>query len=190
MTFEAKNFEHLLGLQGLSEKLLKNHFKLYQGYVTNTNKLLELMKSEEDPIKLSELKRRFAWEFNGMRLHELFFNNLTQNLIFLTNESKLLEKIKSSFWSFENFQEEFKKVAMMRGIGWVVLYYDKTIDKLIISWINEHDVGHLTGLKPLLILDMFEHAFLTDYDLNKAEYIDNFFKIIDWEIVEKRFLDA
>ena len=73
----------------------------------------------------------------------------------------------------------------MRGIGWVVLYFDET-GLLNISWINEHDVGHLAGAKPLLVMDVFEHAYITDYGIKRADYIEAFWKAIDWDVVEKR----
>ena len=167
MEYKPKNFKKLLGIKGFSNTLLKNHFKLYEGYVKNTN--------------FPESKRRFGWEFNGMRLHELYFENLTKNP---KGPKKILNKIKKNFKSYKNWEKDFKKTASMRGIGWVILYQDK--DKLFNTWINEHDVGHLAGCEPLLVLDVFEHAFITDYGLNKADYIKNFLKSVNWSIVEKR----
>jgi len=184
--YEVKNFEKILGTPGFSDNLLSNHFKLYQGYVTNTNKLIELLKNTSGP-EYAELKRRFGWEFNGMRLHELYFGNLSKEPKTLDTNSDFTKKIAEDFGSFENWEKDFKTIASIRGIGWVILYYDPIAKKLFNVWINEHDIGHLSGAIPLLIMDVFEHAFITDYGLKKADYIEAFFKAIDWEMVIKRF---
>jgi|SRR3989338_3469000 len=192
MAYEAKNYEQLLGTKGFSDNLLKNHFTLYQGYVTNTNKLLDLMinmvkEGKTSTPEFAELKRRFGWEFNGMRLHELYFSNMKNGGVKLDQKSKLHKKISEDFGSYENWVNVFKAVGTMRGIGWVVLYYDPEGNKLVNAWINEHDVGHLVTCKPLMIMDVFEHAYMVDYNLKKADYIEAFFNAIDWNVVSKRF---
>jgi len=188
MAYEAKNFEKLLGTSGFSDILLTNHFKLYQGYIANTNKLIELLKKimPETP-EYAELKRRFGWEFNGMRLHELYFENLTKESKELDMNSDFAKKILEDFSSFENWEKDFKSTGSLRGIGWTILYHDPVAKKLFNVWINEHNIGHLSGTVPLLIMDVFEHAFLTDYGLKKGEYIEAFFKAIDWDAVAARF---
>ncbi len=192
MTYTAKNFEHLLGIKGLSEQLLKNHFTLYQGYVTNTNKLNETLLSMVKEGKtatpeFTELKRRFAWEFNGMRLHELYFENMSKTKKELKENSQLLKTMDESFSSGENCHKDFLATGSSRGIGWVIMYYDLENKKLFNTWINEHDGGHLSGCIPLLVMDVFEHAYMLDYGLKKIDYLNNFIEIIDWEVVEKRF---
>jgi len=192
MTYEAKNFDNLLGLQGFSDTLLKNHFTLYQGYVTNTNKLMDIMKALVDSDKMAtpefaELKRRFGWEFNGMRLHELYFGNMTKNGQKLNSSSSLAKQLIDQFQSLERWEKVFRSVGAMRGIGWVVLTYDPVGKRFFNLWVNEHDVGHLAGTIPLLIMDVFEHAFMIDYGLKRGDYINAFFNAIDWDAVEKRF---
>lgn len=193
MLYEPKNFDYLLGITGFSEQLLKNHFILYQGYVANTNKLidaLEILEKEEKfgAPEYAELNRRFGWEFNGMRLHELYFGNITKIANQLDKNSPLSQKIEENFFgNFANFKKDFKSMGAMRGIGWVILYFDITSDRLFNVWINEHDIGHLSGAVPLLVMDVFEHAYMIDYGLKKADYIEAFFKAIDWEVVNKRF---
>ncbi|MBS3163047.1 superoxide dismutase [Candidatus Woesearchaeota archaeon] len=187
MKFEPKIFE--LKINGLSEQLLKNHLTLYQGYVTNTNKLLDtisvlIKENKTSTPEFAELSRRFAWEFNGMRLHELYFSNLGKNAF--DSSSKLSELIKSSFGSFENWEKHFKALGSMRGIGWVLLVQDKESKQLFNVWVNEHDLGLLANSDILLIMDVFEHAFMIDYGLKKADYIETFFKNIDWKAVQKR----
>lgn len=191
MAYEAKNYDSLLGTAGLSDTLLKNHFTLYQGYVTNTNKVLDIMmamvkEGKTATPEFAELKRRFGWEFNGMRLHELYFGNIKKGGAKLDAKSKLAKKLADVFGSYEDWEKAFKAVGTMRGIGWVVLVYDNEGDRFFNLWINEHDVGHLAGCTPLLIMDVFEHAYMVDYGLKKADYIEAFFKAIDWSVVEKR----
>jgi len=187
MPYNSKNYENLIGISGLSEQLLKNHFSLYQGYVTNTNKLVGLLDQKEvGTPEYSELQRRLGWEWNGMRLHELYFGNLTKEDKNL-KDGELKQKIEKIYGSFENWRKNFIGIGAMRGVGWVVLYYDKQSGELFNIWINEHDVGHLSGATPLLVLDVFEHAYMLDYGLKKADYIEAFFKIIDWPAVVERF---
>ena len=190
MAYETKNFDGLLGIKGLSETLLKNHFTLYQGYVTNTNKLadalaLSLKEGKTATPEFAELKRRFAWEFNGMKLHEYYFGNITKNSKAIDRNSNLSKNILADFGSYENWEKDFRAMAAMRGIGWVVLYYDTQAKRLFNVWINEHDAGHLAGGIPILVIDIFEHAYITDYGIKKADYIETFFKIIEWNIVSK-----
>lgn len=192
MAYAAQNFDHILGIPGISDQLITNHFTLYQGYVTNTNKVLEELKSllaagQQATPQAAELRRHLGWEWNGMRLHELYFANLAKTPAPYDVNSALIQKIIADFVSMENFETEFRSVAAMRGIGWVILYQDLAADKLLISWINEHDQGHLAGAKPLLVIDVFEHAYMIDYGLKRADYIDAVMKAIDWEAVAARF---
>jgi len=178
--YQVKNYDSLLGTQPFSDQVLNTHFALYKGYVDNTNKLLETNDNAES-------RRRLGWEFNGMRLHEHYFEALAKDPKPLDENSELAKKIIADFGSIENWQKDFKATALMRGIGWVILYYDFIEDKLINFWIEQHHSGHPAGLKLLLNLDLFEHAFLIDYGTKKADYIETFMKIIDWKVIEKRF---
>jgi len=190
MAYSAKDYSKLIGMEGFSETLLKNHFTLYQGYVTNTNKVLDTLAEMVKGGKIgtpeyAELKRRLGWEFNGVRLHELYFENLGGNGKFDKN-GKLGKKVAEEFGSYENWEADFKGTGSMRGIGWTVLYQDPAGGRLVNQWINEHDAGHWAGCNPLLILDVFEHAFMIDYGLKRADYIAAFFKNIRWEAAEAR----
>jgi Fe-Mn family superoxide dismutase len=195
MKYEALNFEKLLGTEGFSNQLLTNHFTLYQGYVTNTNKLLDEFAEIEKQGKAgtpqyAEMKRRFGWEFDGMRLHELYFGNMVKGGAALDKGSKLYLKIVEEFGSFENWEKAFKAVGTMRGIGWAILYFDPKGNQLVNTWVNEHDAGHLAAAAPIMIMDVFEHAFMIDYGLKRADYIEAFFKAIDWTAVQRRFDSA
>ena len=193
MSYQAKDYSRLLGTPGFSDQLLKNHFTLYQGYVNNTNKLAETLKTmlkegKSNTPEYAELKRRFGWKWNGMRLHEYYYDNLVNGGKSLDQNSDLARKINEDFGSYAEWEKEFKATGVLRGIGWVVLYLDPVSYKLYNSWINEHDVGHLAGCKLLLVLDVFEHAFMIDYGLKRADYIEAFFKNIDWSVVSSRLM--
>ena len=188
MTYADEDYSHLIGMEGFSETLLKNHFTLYKGYVSNTNKLLDLLSAKTKDAtspEYAELKRRFGFEFNGMRLHEYYFENLGGKVP-LDKSSTLAKMLADAYGSYETWEQDFRATGAMRGIGWVVLYQDNMAGRLINQWINEHEVGHLAGCQPILVMDVFEHAFMTDYGLKRADYIEAFFKNINWAVVENR----
>lgn len=192
--YKTKDYSHLLGMKGFSNDALKLHFKLYQGYVTNTNLMLNILdqynveKKDRTP-QYAEIKRRLMWELDGVRLHEEYFENLGGADSALDTKDPLLHSLERDFGSFESWKNDFVATGSMRGIGWVVLYRDPINGKLINAWINEHDRGHLAGGKPLLIMDVFEHAYMIDYGVDKAKYIEAFFNNLDWNVVSKRFAD-
>ena len=188
MPYKARDYTNLLGMEGFSETLLKNHFTLYQGYVNNTNKLVDLLSSKAKDAtnpEYAELKRRFGFEFNGMRLHEYYFENLGGKAA-PDKSGALARKLAEAYGSYENWEQDFRATGAMRGIGWVVLYQDNVTGALFNQWISEHEIGHLAGCKPILVMDVFEHAFMTDYGLKRADYIAAFFKNINWPEVQKR----
>lgn len=190
MSYTAKDYSRLIGMSGFSEAILKNHFTLYQGYVTNTNKVIDtlsqmLREGKTGTPEFAELKRRLGWEFNGMRLHEYYFENLGGRGE-INREGSLIKKLTEDFGSYEAWEKDFRATGTMRGIGWVVLYQDAAGNKLINFWINEHDVSHPAGCNPILVMDVFEHAYMIDYGLKRADYIEAFFKNIDWLNAEAR----
>lgn len=190
MQYGAKDYSGLVGMEGFSDTLLKNHFTLYQGYVTNTNKVLDtldqMLKDGKTGLpEFAELKRRLGWEFNGMRLHEYYFENLGGKSG-VNRDGKLSKKLVADFGSYETWEKDFKATGTMRGIGWTALYHDNASGRLINFWINEHDVSHPAGCSPILIMDVFEHAFMIDYGLKRADYIEAFFKNINWPVAEAR----
>src|SRR4030042_1877225 len=190
MGYTAKDYSALIGMKGFSETLLKNHFTLYQGYVTNTNKLWDIMtamlkEGKTGTPEYAELKRRFGFEFNGMRLHEYYFGNLGGKKP-ADKTGAVAKKLAAAYGSYDGWEQDFKATGAMRGIGWVILYQDNTNGWLFNQWINEHEVGHPAGCAPILVMDVFEHAFFTDYGLKRADYIEAFFKNMNWGIVENR----
>jgi len=185
-------------LKGISAKTVEEHLKLYAGYVKNANSILEKIPeyegyAKEDtfaPYVVSELHRRFSFEFDGMRNHEYYFSAFERGPTPLTGEG-LKKAIEKDFGSFDTWLARFKTVAKTRGIGWAMLYYDKTSSKLLNAWIDEQHLGHLTGLSPILALDMWEHSFVADYQPSgKGMYIDDFFENLNWSMIEKNFVSA
>lgn len=195
MNYEPKNYMHLLGMPGLSDQLLKNHFALYEGYVANVNKIRELLvisaaQGKSDTPEYAEMKRRFGWEWNGMRLHELYFGNMSREGGERCDPSSPLgEKIARDFGTLAAWEADFKATGAIRGIGWVILAHDPAADRLFNVWINEHDTGHLAGAMPILVLDVFEHAYMLDYGIKRADYITAFMHAVSWKESERRFSD-
>lgn len=189
--YQVKNFDHLLGkIKGLDDSLLKMHFKLYEGYVNNTNlvlqKIQELTNSGQSRTpEFAALKRILGWEFDGMLLHEYYFENLGGSTPLDPNDP-LAVKINQDFGSYDKWKADFISTGLMRGIGWVVAYIDPKNGRLINEWINEHDLGHLAGGTPILIMDVFEHAYITQFALDRNKYIEVFFNNINWDVVSKR----
>ncbi|MFA6973419.1 MAG: Fe-Mn family superoxide dismutase [Parcubacteria group bacterium] len=190
--YVKKDYAVFKGTPGFSDQALNTHFALYEGYVTNINKLNDILVGMEKEDKFTtpeyaELNRRFGWEWNGMRLHEYYFENLVSGGKAIDTEGELHKKMVENFGSVAAWEKDFRAMGAMRGIGWVVLYYDKQAGELFNVWISEHDGGHFAGATPLLVMDVFEHAYFPDYGKDRASYIDVFMKNVDWGVVEKRF---
>jgi Fe-Mn family superoxide dismutase len=189
--FTTKTFS-IGPLSGISEKNIEEHLKLYAGYVKNANLIVEKIEeykkdSEKYAYELGELVRRFSFEYNGIRNHELYFSQFEGGKNELS-EGNLKSSLEKQYGSLENFLNTFKGVAMTRGVGWVMLYHDLEVGKFIIQWIDEQHLGHLGSLSPILALDMWEHSFVYDYPTSeKKKYIEAFFDNLNWSVVEKRF---
>ena len=186
--YQTQDFSRLeTQLTGFSPALIKMHLRLYEGYVKNTNTLLTAIKSA-DPTSLiyGALKRRLGWEMDGMLLHEAYFNNLGRKSS-LISQSPIFKQIAIDFGSYDAWAKDFKATGLIRGIGWVILYRDPKDGHLHNVWINEHDLGHIAGGTPLLVMDVWEHAYITEFGLNRTGYIDTFFENINWDIVNDRF---
>ena len=185
--YEPKDYSHLVEMNGFSQNLIQMHLKLYAGYVKNATELGEQTRTvSPSSYEYGALKRRFGWEFDGMRLHELYFDNLGGNGL-VNRSSSLIQAIRKQYGNFETWKNDFIATGTIRGIGWSLLYLDPIDGKLINTWINEHDGGHLVHGVPILIMDVFEHAYMPQFGLDKQAYIEVFFKNIDWNVVESRF---
>ena len=175
-------------LAGISDGQIEQHWQLYEAYVRNTNELLdELATAEPGTRHWAELKRRLGFEFNGMALHEYYFGNLAAGRP-LRQKSALAEALAAGWGDFRTWREDFARTAAMRGIGWVILYDDPRAGRLFNWWVSDHEVNHPAGLTPILVLDVFEHAWMVDYAAGeKNKYVDAFLENIGWETAERRF---
>lgn len=190
MAYGAKTWN--LDLKGLSKAQLDVHFALYQGYVTNTNRLNDAIAAmikdgKGNTPDCAELKRRLGFEYNGMVLHEYYFDNLGGTPP-LAKNSPLGRKIVEGYGSCEAWEADFKNTGLMRGIGWAIMYQDPRTKAVTNHWVSDHEVGHIAGFNPILIMDVWEHAYTVDYKATeRAKYIDAFMSNVNWDVVSKRF---
>ena len=195
MTYPTKTF-NLPVLEGLSGKQIKVHLGLYEGYVKHVNLIMEKIQAlkaadaEGNAYLINELRRRFGFEFDGMRMHEYYFEQFEGERSG-SSESALAKAAEAKYGSGENFIAHIKEVAGSRGIGWVVVYADPAAKTLHTVFVNDHELGQLAGLPIVLALDLWEHAFMVDYvPAEKKNYVEAFLANLNWAIVEKRFADA
>lgn len=192
--YKEMDFKHLKGLTGISDETLEIHFGLYAGYVKNTNtlneKIIELTEQGKSGTpEYAELKRRYGFEYNGMRLHEYYFANMKAGGSELKETSAIGKKIMEVYSSIEVWKNDFMKVGAMRGVGWAVLFQDPFTKTLSNHWITLHEEGNIAGFQPILVMDVWEHAWFRDYKpADRPKYIEAFFNCIDWEACEKRLL--
>lgn len=193
-TYTPKTFD-LPELEGLSQKQIEAHLKLYEGYVTHVNKLreqiteLEATDKEKYAYAIMEVRRRLGFEFCGMRMHEYYFSQFEGGSQNADTSSALATAVSEKYGSFDAFLEHFTTLALTRGIGWTVLYQDPEGGTVHTAWVSDHELGQLSGLPIILALDMWEHAFMVDYlPSEKKDYINAFFKNLNWGVVEKRFI--
>ena len=178
--FTIKQF-NIPDLKGISKKNIEEHLKLYAGYVNNCNTIID-----SDSL---EMKRRFGFEFDGMRNHEYFFSQFEGGSLDMTDKDELFIKIQNDLGDPAKWLEDFKNLCLTRGVGWGILYYDLKTDQLISQWVDEHHIGQLTGLKWILGIDMWEHAFVYDYPTSeKKKYIEAFFDNINWKVINDNYI--
>ncbi len=184
-------------LKGMSQKTVEEHLKLYQGYVKNANLIMELgSEFSKDSAKYgyvsAELHRKFSFEYNGIKNHEYYFEQLEGGSTPLATTGALATKIVEMCGTWENFIEHFKTVCTTtRGIGWAVLYYDRDRKNLMTAWIDEQHLGHFNSAQFIFGIDMWEHSYVADYQPSgKKQYVEDYLANVNWSIVEKRFADA
>jgi len=194
-SYKPKTFD-LSDLSGISDQTLEMHFKLYEGYVTNTNLLTEKISEiladgkvdKEELPAYSELTRRLGFEYNGMVLHEYYFGNMKRGGGGEpATKSDFRAAVERSFPSFDIWKTDFVSVGKMRGVGWAIAYLDPAMGRISNHWIELHENGNVAGFIPLLVMDVWEHAYLLDYKpADRPKYIEAFLANVDWEAVEKR----
>ena len=192
MEYQARTFVLPKEISGLSTKQIELHLGLYAGYIKQVNlhmnQMRELAKSETDfTYALTELRRRLSFEWNGMRLHELYFEALEQGSTSLHADTKLYKALAEQYGGLTDWMNIFKKVQA-RGPGWALLTYDPQAKHFFHVWVSDHEVGHLGSLPIILALDHWEHAFLVDYaPAEKGKYVDAYLQALNWGILSKRF---
>ncbi len=195
MEYAPKTFS-IPALEGISQKSIEEHIGLYQGYVKNFNAISKLLPeytqdSEKHSHALSELIRRRSFEFDGMRLHELYFEQFEGGARALAADSPLTQQLVKEYMKPEHLEPYIKAIASMRGPGWAILYWDPQAKQFLAGFVGEQHQGHFATLPIILALDVWEHAFLLDYGAQgKAKYLDAFFKNLNWSVVEERFAAA
>jgi Fe-Mn family superoxide dismutase len=195
-SYKARQF-NLSNLTGISDETLEMHFKLYEGYVKETNKLNEKIADfikdgkvdQEEFAEYSELSRRLGFEYNGMVLHEYYFDNLKTGggIGDPAVASAFRKAAEESHGSYEIWKADFVGIGKMRGVGWAICYEDPSNGRLSNHWITLHETGNVAGYTPILVMDVWEHAFILDYKpAERPKYIEAFFSNIDWNAVERR----
>jgi Fe-Mn family superoxide dismutase len=187
---------NLSGLQGISDNTLAVHFGLYEGYVKNTNLLNEQInglrangQAQGASPGFAELVRRLGFEYNGMVLHEYYFDNMTSSGAGAPSSGTLQEALGASFGDFEAWKKDFAAVGGMRGVGWAIAYQDPKSGRISNHWITLHEDGNVAGFKPILVMDVWEHAFLLDYKpAERSKYIESFFANVDWSVAQSRLV--
>jgi len=188
---------NLSGLKGISDETLEMHFKLYEGYVKETNKLTERINEfisdgtvdQEEMPAYSEITRRLGFEYNGMVLHEYYFDNLKSRggTGDPTKTSEFVKAAESAFGTYEIWKADFVGIGKMRGVGWAICYQNPSNGRLSNHWITLHETGNVAGFTPILVMDVWEHAFLLDYKpAERPKYIEAFFANINWDTVNAR----
>jgi Fe-Mn family superoxide dismutase len=198
-SYQAKQF-NLSGLNGISDKTLEMHFKLYEGYVKETNNLSERITEfikdgkvdQEEMPAYSELTRRLGFEYNGMVLHEYYFGNMKQHGTGDPDRaSRFFKATEESFGSYDIWKADFVGIGKMRGVGWAICYENPANGRLSNHWITLHETGNVAGFNPVLVMDVWEHAFLLDYKpAERPKYIEAFFSNIDWNAADQRLRSA
>ena len=197
--YTAKSFDHLRGLSGISDAQITEHLDLYAGYVKQVNSLVQELsqmrgdrKEAGKDFSLAEGTRRLAFEYDGMVLHELYFANLKPGGEARPSDRQGLGRaLAETFGSVEHWLENFQTIAGMRGIGWVILFEDPVTERLTNHWVSLHQDGIPARCKPLLVMDVWEHAFMRDYKATeRAKYVEAFFKNVDWSVVDARQREA
>lgn len=180
--FEPEKNKFTKDLPGISKKMLDEHFKLYEGYVKKTNeiqkKIREADKSEANGVfsYIGELKRQETFAVNGVKLHEVYFAHLGGDG---QPKGELAKMIEKDFGSLENWKLDMIATGIAAR-GWAITAFDYKDRRLHNYGSDAHNVGAVWGCVPLIVLDVYEHAYFMDYGINRKDYIDSFFKNLDW----------
>ncbi|MCX8071998.1 MAG: superoxide dismutase [Candidatus Binatia bacterium] len=183
-------------LHGISEEQIAQHWKLYEGYVAQVNALrseLEGLRREGkgNTVQYADRRRRLGFEYNGMVLHEYYFGNLKADVDELRESSELYKLLVAQFGGFDQFRDDFVACGATRSIGWAILAFDPQVGTVNNHFVQIHEEGNVAGFVPLLVMDVWEHAYMVDYGATgRPQYMQAFWRNVNWPVVEKRFVDA
>jgi len=174
----------------VSQKAYDEHLTLYHGYVSKTNEITQKLAANPDLASANStystyraLKRGESFALDGVILHELYFQNLGKGETSTGHHTvKMIEKY---FDAFDKWKAEFIASALSAR-GWCILAYEQRTQTCRNIVLDSHDDGLVCGSYPILVLDMYEHAYFTDYGTDKAKYINKFLDLANWDIVERR----
>jgi Fe-Mn family superoxide dismutase len=190
MSYEVRAFD-LSGVQGLSKKAIDLHLGLYKGYVENLNKLIEQAPKGGSPLVMDGYNRRFAYEYNGVKLHELFFEQLASKRRQPLADSDFADALKEDFGDFNGWKGKIEALGATRGIGWVMTLRERGTSRLHNFWVDLHHMNMPADSHIVFVLDLWEHAYMLDFTpAQKADYVKIVLENVDWAIVEKRFAAA
>lgn len=178
----------------ISEEQLKvHHQKHHQAYVDGANAVFEIIKkSRQENLALDtkSVLKNLSFHVGGHVLHSLFWTNMKPDSDKIPS-GNLIQAIEKEFGSFERFKIEFGQAATsVEGSGWVALTYCQKNDKFLINQIEKHNTNLYPDFKIILVLDVWEHAYYLDYKNEKNKFIDNFWNIVNWQEVERRYNNA
>ena len=176
-----------------SRETLNLHYNvLYKGYVNKTNDVLtklEVARSTNDYSNIKCLEKELSFQGSGAILHQLFFENMISPKNITSIDYQLIQKITNDFGSVENFKKQFAEAAaVVEASGWCILAWVPKFNKLEVLQCEKHQNLTLWGCKPILVLDMWEHSYYLQYKTSRQEYISAFWNIINWNVVNERFL--
>ena len=186
LTYPVRKFD-FSRIDGISTQALEDHLGLYKGYVENTNKLLENSIRGTGSPGHEGWEHRLAFEFNGMVLHELFFEALGGPGSRMSTSGVLAEAMDISYGGAKAWRERFLALVKTRGIGWIMSARDPANNRLLTFWIEEHHLGLPANLQPVVLLDLWEHAYQKDFGVKgREEWANVVFNNLDWQVIERR----
>lgn len=185
--FIADSFPFKKDLEGMTLKMLEQHFKLYEGYVKKTNEIQAKLETADKSLangvysEIGEMKRQETFAVNGMKLHEVYFGHLQGDG---KPAGELVKMIEADFGSIDAWKEDLVATGMSAR-GWAITAYDFKDNRLHNYGSDAHNVGAVWGAIPVIVLDVYEHAYFIDYGVSRKAYIDSFFKNLDWGFANK-----
>jgi superoxide dismutase, Fe-Mn family len=191
MSYAAHTFT-IPELKGISRTTIDEHIKLYEGYVKHANLILEKIEQyagdETKVYDIGELRRRFAFEYDGMRNHEIYFSSLEGGATVLDASRALASAITTRYGSFDAMISKVTALALTRGIGWAVVWFDAATGALVENWVDEQHLGQLSGAHPIVMVDVWEHSYVADYlPSGKKKYVEDYLANINWNVVADRY---